>query len=334
MGAAVLVIAGAGVAVAQWHLDGFDRVGLDLDTARDRLDAATVQTHDGPGDVPFHELDLDVEIDGLLTTLILGSDATSPDEGDVRADAILLVVVPPDGTDPVLASIPRDLWVENPCTGEMSRINEGLSGCGDDVSGPELMAIMVEDLAGVRVDHYAEVDFDGFVRIVDAFGGVEICTEHPVRDARAELELPGGCVDASGEDALAWARSRRTQEYVDGRWRMQPGVNALSRDERQQDILLRVADRISSFESAGRLRAVAFGLQDAVVLDDGMSLTRAVALAWKYRSIDPDDVRRVTIPVVDHTTSGGAAVLRPQASLAELLTEELGKDPEELAGNG
>ena len=68
------------------------------------------------------------------------------------------------------------------------------------------------------------------------------------------------------------------------------------------------------------------GLQDAVVLDDGMRLTRGVALAWKYRSIEPDDVRRVTIPVVDHTTSGGAALLRPRPPLAELLTAELAEN--------
>jgi anionic cell wall polymer biosynthesis LytR-Cps2A-Psr (LCP) family protein len=46
----------------------------------------------------------------------------------------------------------------------MSRINAGLAGCGDEISGPDLMTVMVEDLAGIEIDHYAEVDFEGFIR--------------------------------------------------------------------------------------------------------------------------------------------------------------------------
>ena len=74
------------------------------------------------------------------------------------------------------------------------------------------MTVMVGDVAGIEIDHYAEVDFDGFISVVDTFGGVEICTEAPVRGRRADLDLPGGCIQASGDDALAWARSRRTRE--------------------------------------------------------------------------------------------------------------------------
>lgn len=67
------------------------------------------------------------------------------------------------------------------------------------------------------------MDFDEFISIVDVFGGVEMCTEHPVHDRRAASDLLGGHVQASGDDALAWARSRRTQDYVDGTWRPKPG---------------------------------------------------------------------------------------------------------------
>jgi len=324
-GTAVLVlVVGVGAAFALTTWGGFDRVTVDSTDARDRLNA-DFPSPDDDGDGLVGEVELegfDPSIDdGMRTALILGSDG-GQDEDGVRADAILLAIDPPDD-DPVIVSIPRDLWVHNRCTQTRTRINEGLVGCGDDVSGPELMSVMVEDLARIPIDHYAEVDFDGFVRIVDAVGGVEICTEHPVRDWRAGLDLPGGCVEASGDDALAWARSRRTQELVDGRWRMVPGINALVRDERQQELLLDVADQLSTFSSIGELRAVASGLQDAVVLDDHLNLTRAVALAWEYRSLDTDDVRRMTIPVTDHTTSGGAAVVLPQEDLADLLADEL-----------
>jgi len=336
-------VAGVGVALAYWQFGAFDRVDYDPGTAREQLEQYQLE-REGPVTPEEAELDRDrdrererdtdfkVDLgDDLLTTLVLGSDAG--DKGSARADAIMLIVVPPDDRDPVIASIPRDLWVDNPCTGEMTRINAGLNGCGDDISGPELMSIMVEDLAGVEIDHYAEVDFDGFIRIVDAFGGVEICTDNPVRDWRAELELPGGCVQASGDDALAWARSRHTEELVDGNWQIKSGMNALVRDERQQELALEVAGRIASLGSPGELRSVASGLQDSVTFDEQLSMREAVGLAWQYRGLDTSEVERITIPVSDHVTSGGAEVVRPEASLKDLLAEALDKDASDLAGD-
>jgi hypothetical protein len=64
-----------------------------------------------------------------------------------------------------------------------------------------------------------------------------------------------------------------------------------------------------------------------------MSLTRAVGLAWEYRSIDTDEVERVSLPVSDYTTSGGAQVVRAEASLSELLAEALDTDKDDLAGD-
>ena len=330
----LVVVAGVGLGVAWWQFGSFEQVEFDPSAGRDQLEQHRIEREGGVPEQPEmpERGDAIERDDDLLTTLVLGSDAL--DDQSARADAIMLIVMPPGDGTPVIASIPRDLWVENPCTGGMSRINEGLNGCGDEISGPDLMTIMVEDLAGIEIDHYAEVDFDGFIRIVDAFGGVEICTDHPVRDWRAELELPGGCVQASGDEALAWARSRHTQELVDGRWRVKPGVNALSRDERQQELVLEVAERISSFDSVGRLRSVASGLQDSVTLDSQMSMTQAAVLAWRHRGIDADEVERISIPVTDYTTSGGAKVVRAQASLKDLLADALGKEPSEIADGG
>ena len=169
-----LVVAGVGVGVAWTQFGDFGRVDFDPGSAREQLEQDRIEREgvlaEEPGVPEFGD---GIERhDELLTTLVLGSDAGDGDSA--RADAIMLIVMPPDDRKPVIASIPRDLWVENPCTGGMSRINAGLTGCGDEISGPDLMTIMVEDLAGIEIDHYAEVDFDGFIRIVDAFVGVEI----------------------------------------------------------------------------------------------------------------------------------------------------------------
>ena len=320
-----VVLAGVGIGVAWTQFRSFDTVELDPSGARERL-----QSRGGADDGEL--LDPITRNDEFLTTLILGSDAREG-LGGSRADAIILVVMPPGDDVPVMTSVPRDLWVPNPCTGGMSRINAGLNGCGSDVSGPDLMTVMVEDLAGIEIDHFVELEFEGFIRIIDAVGGIEICTENPIRDHRAELSLPGGCVQADGDTALGWVRSRNPQELVDGTWRPQAGVTALTRDERQQDVLLSVVGKVSEFGSIGTLRSRVAGLQDAVILDSGMSFTRAVGLAWDIRGLDTEDVERVTLPVTGFTTSGGAQVLRAEASLNELLLEALGRDPDESPGS-
>ena len=325
-----------GVGIAHWQFRGFEQVSFDPDSARETLERQQVDRERPEEEVAdaFGEASPRPQItrdDDLLTVLILGSDARAGLAG-ARADAIMLGIIPPD-RDPVLVSIPRDLWVDNPCTGGRSRINAGLNGCGSEVSGPDLMTVMVEDLAAIEIDHYVEVDFDGFVSIVETFGGVEICTDNPVRDRSSSLYLPGGCVEASGDEALAWVRSRRTQELVGGTWREKSGVDATTRDERQQDLVLDVASQISRFDSVGSLRSVVNGLQDSVKLDSGMGLTRAVRLAWDHRHLDTSTVERISIPVTGFTTSGGAQVLRADEPLPELLGEALDRDPAELGGS-
>ena len=104
----------------------------------------------------------------------------------------------------------------NRCRQNYTRINETFFGCRDEINGPTLLALTVSDFTGIPIDHFALFTFDGFEEIVDELGGIEICTEYPVRDRKADLNLPGGCTLASGEQALAWVRSRSTQELIDG----------------------------------------------------------------------------------------------------------------------
>ena len=148
----------------------------------------------------------------------VGSDASG-----VLADAILLALAPTDGSAPILVSIPRDLYVRNPCHEGWSRINAGLGGCEGFASGTELIALMVQGYTGIEVDHVARVTFDGFASVVNALGGVNVCTDNPARDPRSGLDLPGGCVVADGYTTLAWVRSRHTEQFIDGTWQVVAG---------------------------------------------------------------------------------------------------------------
>lgn len=245
----------------------------------------------------------------------VGSDASG-----VLADAILLALAPTDGSAPILVSIPRDLYVRNPCTEGWARINSGLGGCQGFASGTELIALMVEGYTGIEVDHVARVTFDGFAAVVNSLGGVTICTDHPARDPRSGLDLPGGCVNADGYTTLAWVRSRHTEELIDGIWTVVAGSD-FNRQSRQQDVLFQLAGKIGSFGSLGSLDSTLAAVAGSVRVDSGWSFADVLATAWRYRGITREGVNRISVSVRDLRTSGGALVLAPARPFNELLAE-------------
>jgi LCP family protein required for cell wall assembly len=220
-----------------------------------------------------------------------------------------------------MVSLPRDLWVPNRCTQNLTRINVTLRGCGQEVNGPTLLALTVEDFTGVAVDHFALFDFEGFEQIIDELEGVEICLEYAVRDSKSELNLPAGCTNATGAEALSWVRSRSTQQNVEGTWQRMPRASDLTRNEHQQDLILSMVRKVRTFDSVSELASKFRSLTNFFTFDDQLGFTEAVALAWSLRDIDINSVVRIKIPVSYHTTNKGAAVLLPKVSFDVLLEE-------------
>lgn len=299
-----------------------DEIAVDVEASESAEATVPVEVQDAqlePFELPSTEnpntISPPLPDDMFDSYLLIGTDASG-----LRADVIIDVLVPTDGSEPILASIPRDLFVENPCTETYTRINATLNGCGDIVSGTTLLSIAVEQFTGIGVDAFAVVDFGGFEDIVDAVGGVEVCFEYPTRDADALLDVDAGCQVLDGADALAWARSRKTLELRDGSWRG-IGADDFSRQANQQELLFALADQVASFGSLGSLSALAEATADAVTLSEGFGLTEAVGLAWQYRDIDPTEVARVSLETEHYVTSYGAYVLEPTRSFNELLAE-------------
>jgi LCP family protein required for cell wall assembly len=250
------------------------------------------------------------------TFMVVGSDI-----GDFRADVIILVMLPTDGAAPIMVSLPRDLYLPNRCTQGYTRLNANFNGCGDEINGATLLAGAVEDFTGVDIDHFALFTFSGFEEIIDEVGGVEICVDYPVRDRKADLNLPAGCTQATGAEALAWVRSRSTLEYVNGAWRTMPDVSDLTRNERQQDIILTMLEKAAEFDSPQELAGVVRSLSNAFTLDDQLGLSDAISLAWELRGLQPDDIIRLSIPVENYETAAGAQVLVATTPFHQLLDE-------------
>lgn len=248
--------------------------------------------------------------------LLVGTDASG-----FLADSIVLAMQPADGSAPMMVSLPRDLFVWNLCKQTFTRLNSGLGGCDDEASGPELLAIMVEDYTGVPVDHLARIDFDGFSNLIDVMGGITVCVDHPVRDVKAHLELDEpGCRVVDGETALAWVRSRQPEQLIDGVWQPAPGSD-FTRQEHQQDVLFQLAAKAATFSSPASLVQRLAAVSSSVRLDSSWSLSQAVGVAWDYRGIQKDSVLRFPVAVEDYRTSYGAQVLLPVEPFKDQLSE-------------
>ncbi len=251
-----------------------------------------------------------------LAVLVIGTDLSGS-----LADVITLLIIPSTEDPPSIVSIPRDLYVPNRCSGRLDKINSNMAGCGTSVDGPTQTALAVQDFTGIKIDHLAIFDFEGFAEIIDAVGGYEICLDYPVRDSKAHLDLPAGCTQATGEQTLSWVRSRSTQELVDGRWRTMSRVSDLTRNQRQQEVILDMLGKLGDFQSPQDLTNTVRSLTSAFALDDQLGLAAAVNLAWDLRDMQPSDIVRLEIPVADDRTASGALVLINTVPFDQVLAE-------------
>ncbi|HEX2153330.1 MAG TPA: LCP family protein [Acidimicrobiia bacterium] len=256
---------------------------------------------------------------------LIGSDSRSglddlDDFGDFsgqRADVIVLAVRSGDAA--TLVSIPRDLYVENTCRAGRHRIGEAFQGCGDRHGLAHLVAEL-HNLTDLPIEHAIAVDLAGFQSVVDALGGYEICADHALRDTKSGLELDAGCHQVGGETALAWLRSRHTEERVDGIWLPASRGSDLVRNERQRQFLIDMFHRLADKSGPGAILDALKAAAPHLTIDDQLAMSDAAAWLWEFRRADVDTLE---IPVTGRTTSGGAAVLEPTVDVDEFVPDRV-----------
>ena len=224
-----------------------------------------------------------------------------------RADTVMLLHVPTLG-DPTLVSLPRDSYVNIRDVG-WAKLNAAHSR-----GGPELLTDTVEQATGMRIDGYLEIGFGGFVSVVDAVGGVEMCLDAPIQDDKAHIDLPAGCQVLSGPDALGYVRMR----YSDPR-------GDIGRVERQREFLGALVQEIATPATVlnpWRLHQVGTATGSAVALGEDTSLVETARLALAMRSVSGGSGTSVTVPVADpnFTSPVGSAVLWDEEGAAALFT--------------
>ena len=267
----------------------------------------------------------DTPLENFTTYLIIGSDertaSSSASRGDVdgqRADVIILGIINEENSDQYLLSIPRDLLVKNSCTKSIERINSTFSrnDCGNSA---ENLAANIQILTGLTINHFASFNFEGFEDIIDSFGGVEICVDKTQREGFS-FELQKGCQTVQGSTALNWIVSRNTEVLVGEKivdkngndiseWQKMEGVSDLSRNDRQQYIILQLLSEIKDFRSLGELNTFITTLEDAFVIDENLSINSAVNILWNFRDTDLSDIKKLSIPVSPYELDDGRQVL-------------------------
>ncbi|MBB5791968.1 LCP family protein [Jiangella mangrovi] len=251
------------------------------------------------------------ELPGDSITFLLGGldgedkvDVYEP--GAARTDTIMLAHFPEGRDRGYLVSIPRDTYVPIPGHGE-NKINAAYS-----FGGPALFVQTVEELTGIRVDHLALIDWNGFQALTDELGGVTLTFDEETQLAD-DTTLPAGTHTLTGEQALQYVRDRKDL----------PGGD-FDRVKRQQNFLRALMNELVSsgtLTDPGKVNGVAGAIGEAARVDEDLSAFGMVDLALSMNGLRADDMTFLTVPT-DGTGMAGAQsiVVYDEARADELWT--------------
>ncbi len=255
--------------------------------------------------------------------LILGLDRRPGESTVARTDTMILMHLDQQQDNPALVSIPRDLWVTIPGIGE-NRINTAhIFAEGAEVgTGPAKAMETVAHNFGIPVDNYIRIDFEAFIALIDAVGGVEVTVEnqiidyaYPTDDYQTEVvQFDPGTYTLDGDRALKYARIRH-------------GSSDFVRAARQQQVIDGLFAKLASPLVVFRVPAILNAIQSNV--DHNISPLFAVRCVPFIYKVASNGLNRTVIEgdmVQPFTTSGGASVLLPRwENIEPLLTSSLGK---------
>jgi LCP family protein required for cell wall assembly len=205
--------------------------------------------------------------------------------GDIgqRTDTIMLLHTG-DGPS-LLMSIPRDSIVPIPGH-STTKINAAFA-----YGGAPLLVKTIEQNTGVRIDHYVEIGFGGFVNAVDAVGGVTICPKDAMKDPRANLDIRAGCQEVDGITALGYARSRHAAEAGD-----------IGRAAHQREVVSAIGDKAASPWSVlnpVRYLRLADAGSEALAVGENTGLLSTARFAWAMTNVSGKEGLTCGVPIAD-----------------------------------
>ncbi|MFI1306688.1 LCP family protein [Streptomyces sioyaensis] len=280
----VVLLGGAGLGYVYFKLNG-NLKGVDINSALG---------HDRPKNVD----------NGSMDILVMGSDSRAgkngeygKDEGGARSDTAMIVHVYKGRKKASVVSIPRDTLIARPdCTSNGKDVpgqQRAMFNTAFEVGGPACAVKTVESISGTRMDHFIEVDFTGFKKLIDALGGVDVTTKKPINDNSSHLHLPAGQHTLNGEQSLALVRTRHGVPGGDG--------SDLGRIQLQQTFLKALMNQVKNvgvLTNPTKLYDIADTATKAITTDTDLnSVSELTGLAKSLGNIGSDNINMVTLPV-------------------------------------
>jgi len=257
-----------------------------------------------------------------VNILIMGLDARDLDDKAPRTDTMILFTLDPVNLTAGMISIPRDLWVKIPGS-DYNKINTAYS-IGESYKlpggGPALAVKTVEDLLGVPIQYYAQIDFEAFIKFVDHIEGVKITVDSPIRldilGTQTTVPLEPGTYTLPGELALAYVRMRNTEG------------GDFDRAKRQQQVILAIRDRILDFNMMPTLIANANTIYADLSsgIKTNLTLEQVIQLAQKIFEVPRDQIKTAVIDgkyVNFGKSPEGLDILRPIPDKIRELRDEI-----------
>ncbi|MDH6143361.1 LCP family protein required for cell wall assembly [Kitasatospora sp. GP30] len=289
--AAGLVLVGGGAAgYAYWKLNGnIKSVDIDAQLGTNRPSAPS---------------------DGSFNVLVLGSDSRAGSnsslaggntDGTARSDTAMVVHVAQDHKSATVVSIPRDTLVSRPaCTAKngstVPATKSVMYNSAFETGGAACAVKTTEQLTGMRMNHFVEIDFSGFASFIDAIGGATVTTTVNIHDKESGLNLPAGTNHLNGTQALAFVRTRHG--VGDG--------SDLGRIELQKQMVKSIVKQVSSiglFGNPVKLYSVGDTLTKSITTDSALaSVSALTGLGEELKAIGTDQLTMVTLPVVPAPT--------------------------------
>lgn len=250
-----------------------------------------------------------------ISTMHLGAASASNGAGS-RSDTMILLHISPNQDKATLISLPRDSYVEIPAytdsAGKAHAATHDKLNAAYERGGAKLTVQTVEKATGLHIDHYIEIGFGGFVNMVDALGGIDVCSPRAVQDPKSGLNLKAGVTTLDGVKALGFVRAR----YID------PTAD-LGRMRRQQQFLgsiFRKATSTGTLLDPLKLNSFLSATARSITVDSGLTHDDLVNLALKTKGLSPSNVVFATVPLSDvnysHAGVSGAVLWAPNRSAA------------------
>lgn len=305
-------------------------------SANNAITGGLVLDGDGPTFVPSPGADDEglavpetVDLEDRQTILLIGSDSrdgltdeqlraigTDPTGTDLT-DTIILLQIDPNTDAAAMLSFPRDLLVER-CDGSTGRINgayfvglqqaeqQGVAASEHSEYGAACLIDTIRALTGIHIDHYARVNFAGFVQAVDALGGVSFYVETDLRDRYSGLDVEAGCVDFDGVTAIQFVRARRIDS----------DFGRIARQQRFAREMVRKASSLGTLLNPVTVTNLVRSVSSSLETDAEFGVSEMADLASSISGISAGTVDGRTVP--GYGTTWGPE----DASVVRMLEEE------------